>query len=93
MPSTVNETSTGTHHAVDHAGVSISGCCDLISASISAKADEVIGEGKFAPGYKREYFEGAEHGFAVRGNMTDPVVKKAKEGAFESAVAWFIEKL
>lgn len=61
--------------------------------SASAKADEIFGEGKFAPGYKREYFEGAEHGFAVRGDMTNPVVKKAKEGAFESAVAWFIEEL
>ncbi|KIK05023.1 hypothetical protein K443DRAFT_4204 [Laccaria amethystina LaAM-08-1] len=28
-----------------------------------------------------------------KGDMTDPAVKKAKEGAFESAVAWFIEKL
>ena len=39
--------------------------------SASAQADELFGEGKFAPGYEREYFEGAGHGFACRGDMTD----------------------
>jgi hypothetical protein len=58
-----------------------------------AKADEVFGEGKFAPGYKREYFEGCTHGFAVRGDMSDPKVKAGKEGAFKAAVEWFIAKL
>ena len=53
----------------------------------------MIGEGKFAPGYTREYFESAAHGIAVRRDMTDAVVKKVKEGAFESDVAWFIEKV
>jgi len=33
------------------------------------------------------------HGFAVRGDMTNPVEKKAKEGAFDSAVKWFSAKL
>jgi len=61
--------------------------------STSAKADKLFSEGKFVLGYKREYFEGMLHGFAVRGDMTDSVVKKAKEGVFESIVAWFIEKL
>jgi hypothetical protein len=32
-----------------------------------AKADEILGGGKFAPGYVREYWEGCAHGFAVRG--------------------------
>jgi dienelactone hydrolase len=59
----------------------------------SAQADAIFGEDKFAPGYKREYFEGATHGFAVRGDITDPVAKKAKEGAFDSAVKWFAAKL
>jgi len=34
-----------------------------------AKADEILGGGKFAPGYVREYFEGCSHGFAVRGDL------------------------
>jgi len=54
----------------------------------SAQADAIFGEDKFVP-YKREYFEGSTHGFAVRGDVTDPVAKKAKEGAFDSAVKWF----
>ncbi|KAI0053185.1 hypothetical protein FA95DRAFT_1552670 [Auriscalpium vulgare] len=29
------------------------------------KADAVLGSGKFAPGYKREYFKGCGHGFTV----------------------------
>ncbi|GLB43347.1 putative dienelactone hydrolase family protein [Lyophyllum shimeji] len=51
-----------------------------------AKADEIFGNGKFAPGYKREYFEGCTHGFAVRGDMSDPKVKAGKEGAFKATV-------
>ncbi|ESK84748.1 dienelactone hydrolase endo- -beta-d-glucanase [Moniliophthora roreri MCA 2997] len=42
-----------------------------------AKADEVFKS--FAPGYKREYFDGCVHGFAVRGDLSDPKVKAGKE--------------
>jgi len=52
----------------------------------SAKADEIFKE--FAPGYKREYFEGCTHGFAVRGDLSDPKVKAGKEGAFKASVEW-----
>lgn len=34
-----------------------------------AKADEILGDGKFAPGYERTYWEGCTHGFAVRGDL------------------------
>ncbi|KAJ7065401.1 dienelactone hydrolase endo-1,3,1,4-beta-D-glucanase [Mycena amicta] len=54
-----------------------------------AKADEIFGD--FAPGYKREYFEGCTHGFAVRGDLSDPKVKAGKEGAFKATVEWFIK--
>jgi len=52
----------------------------------SAQADEIFG--KFAPGYKREYFEGCSHGFAVRGDLSDPKVKAGKEGSFKASVEW-----
>ncbi|KAF8998492.1 chlorocatechol-degradation protein [Cyathus striatus] len=55
------------------------------------KADEVMRS--FKPGYKREYWEGCTHGFAVRGDMSDSKVKAGKEGAFNAAVAWFRAKL
>ncbi|KAI0331665.1 alpha/beta-hydrolase [Cubamyces sp. BRFM 1775] len=54
-----------------------------------AKADEVLGGGKFAPGYERTYWDGCTHGFAVRGDISNPKVKAGKEGAFEAAVKFF----
>lgn len=57
----------------------------------SAIADELFGNGKFAPGYKREYFEGCTHGFAVRGDISDPKVKAGKEGSFKAAVEWILK--
>jgi len=54
----------------------------------SAKADEIFGDGKFAPGYKREYFVGCTHGFAVRGDLSNPQVKAGKEGSFKASVEW-----
>jgi len=56
-----------------------------------AKADEILGDGKFKPGYKREYFPGCTHGFAVRGDISDPKVKAGKEGAFKATVEWFLK--
>ncbi|TFK25108.1 dienelactone hydrolase endo-1,3,1,4-beta-D-glucanase [Coprinopsis marcescibilis] len=58
-----------------------------------AQADEILGNGKFTAGYKREYFECCTHGFAVRGDLSDPKVKAGKEGAFAAAVKWFKAKL
>jgi hypothetical protein len=34
-----------------------------------AIADEVLGGGKFAPGYERTYWPGCTHGYAVRGDL------------------------
>ncbi|KAF8998491.1 dienelactone hydrolase endo-1,3,1,4-beta-D-glucanase [Cyathus striatus] len=56
-----------------------------------ALADEILSS--FEPGYKREYWDGCTHGFAVRGDMSDPKVKAGKEGAFKAAVEWFQTKL
>jgi len=58
-----------------------------------AKADEILGDGKFTPGYKREYWDGCTHGFAVRGDLSDPKVKAGKEGSFKATVEWFIKYL
>jgi len=58
-----------------------------------AKADEILGGGKFTPGYKREYFEGCEHGFAVRGDLSNEKVKAGKEGAFKASVEFFLQHL
>jgi len=55
------------------------------------KADEIFA--KFEPGYKRNYYDGCTHGFAVRGDLSDPKVKAGKEGAFKESLEWFISKL
>ncbi|TBU22617.1 alpha/beta-hydrolase [Dichomitus squalens] len=52
-------------------------------------ADEILGDGKFAPGYQRTYWPGCVHGFAVRGDLSKPEVKAGKEGAFKATVEWF----
>ncbi|KAJ7665978.1 Alpha/Beta hydrolase protein, partial [Mycena polygramma] len=56
-----------------------------------AKADEILAG--FAPGYRRDFFQGCTHGFAVRGDLTDPKVKAGKEGAFKATVEWFMKHL
>jgi len=54
-----------------------------------AKADELLGDGKYQAGYKRLHWEGCSHGFAVRGDPNDPKVKAGKEGAFKATVELF----
>ena len=54
-------------------------------------ADKVFAD--FKAGWSRPYFPGATHGFAVRGDLSDPRVKAAKEGAFKNTVEWFIKYL
>jgi len=58
-----------------------------------AKADEILGNGKFVPGYKREYFSGCTHGFAVRGDMSNALIKAGKEGSFKATVEFFLAHL
>ncbi|KAF8512068.1 alpha/beta-hydrolase [Gautieria morchelliformis] len=55
------------------------------------KADEILGEGKYQPGYARQHWLGCTHGFAVRGDMSNPQVKAGKEGAFKATVEWFLK--
>ncbi|PIL35178.1 hypothetical protein GSI_02968 [Ganoderma sinense ZZ0214-1] len=57
------------------------------------QADDILGGGKFAPGYTRTYWEGCTHGFAVRGDLSDPNVKAGKEGAFKATVEFLIKYL
>ena len=39
-------------------------------------ADELLGDGKYSPGYKRTYWDGCTHGFAVRGDIVSLQTKK-----------------
>ncbi|PSR78069.1 hypothetical protein PHLCEN_2v7586 [Hermanssonia centrifuga] len=58
-----------------------------------AIADDVLGGGKFAPGYERTYWDGCVHGFAVRGDLSDPKVKAGMEGSFAATVDFFKNNL
>ncbi|KAF9054718.1 dienelactone hydrolase endo-1,3,1,4-beta-D-glucanase [Panaeolus papilionaceus] len=64
---------------------------EYFPAESSEKTDIIFTN--FAPGYKREYFEGCSHGFAVRGDLSDPKVKAAKEGSFKATAEWFVKHL
>lgn len=41
----------------------------MLPVEAQATVDEILGGGKFAPGYERTYWPGCVHGFAVRGDM------------------------
>ncbi|CAI7586717.1 unnamed protein product [Penicillium manginii] len=48
---------------------------------------------KTGQAYQINLFSGVEHGFAVRADITKPVVRFAKESAFTQAVVWFNQHL
>ncbi|CCM02577.1 uncharacterized protein FIBRA_04680 [Fibroporia radiculosa] len=54
-----------------------------------AIADQILGNGKFAHGYVRTYWDNCKHGFAVRGDMNDAKVKAAFEGSFKATLEFF----
>ncbi|KAJ5637285.1 hypothetical protein N7490_007164 [Penicillium lividum] len=43
--------------------------------------------------YQVNLFSGVEHGFAVRGDLSNPIIKFARESAFLQSVAWFNQYL
>lgn len=43
--------------------------------------------------YQLNLYSGVEHGFALRGDLTKPAQKYAKESAFSLAYHWFEEHL
>lgn len=49
---------------------------------------EVILEDSGNP-YQITLYGGVEHGFSIRGDVSKPHIKFAKEAAFLQAVAWF----
>ncbi|KAJ9097241.1 hypothetical protein QFC21_004910 [Naganishia friedmannii] len=52
--------------------------------------DDILGNGTTeGEGYKRIYYDGCTHGFAVRGDKSDPKVKFGKEDAFKQTLEWF----
>ncbi|KAI0301262.1 Alpha/Beta hydrolase protein [Russula brevipes] len=64
---------------------------DAFPPPLAQSADEKFAN--FAPGYRRAHFDGVRHGFATRGNLNDPTVNAAKEGAFKGSVEWLIKNL
>lgn len=50
--------------------------------------DELLGNGKYAPGYERTYWEGCVHGFAVRGDM----VRLAQVGSIGYLMPWIVPR-
>ncbi|PBK65878.1 alpha/beta-hydrolase [Armillaria solidipes] len=63
----------------------------MFPKEIHEKTDELFVN--FSPGYRREYWDGCTHGFAIRGDLSDPKVKAGKEGAFKAAAQWLLSHL
>ncbi|KAL1746900.1 dienelactone hydrolase [Schizophyllum fasciatum] len=66
---------------------------NMFPPAAQEQADAILGGGKFAPGYQRNYWAGCHHGFAVRGDQSNPSVKAGKEGAFKNVVEWMAKQL
>ena len=47
----------------------------MFTPEVQAKADEILADGKFAPGYERVHWEGCKHGFAVKGDLVGGYLK------------------
>jgi hypothetical protein len=61
----------------------------MYNPDAQAKGDEILGNGTTeAENYKRTYYPGCVHGFAVRGDKNDPKVKFGKEDSFKQSVEW-----
>jgi len=64
---------------------------ELFPKAMAEEADKKFAS--FAPGYRRTYYEGVSHGFAVRGDLSNPKIKAAKDDAFKESVEWLIKYL
>jgi len=92
-PSLLKPEDLDTYIAKSKAPLLINSCefDDPFPPSLAKTADEKFAN--FAPGYRRAHFDGVHHGFAARGDLNNPTVKTAKEGAFKNSVEWFIKNL
>ncbi|KAF7374973.1 Protein AIM2 [Mycena sanguinolenta] len=61
--------------------------------AIALETDAIMDDGQYPPGYFRRQFDGVGHGFAVRANASDPVQVAAKQGAFDTSLAWILSHL
>lgn len=55
------------------------------------KSEEILKETKLP--YQINLFSGVEHGFAVRGDLSNRTIKFAQNQAFRQAITWFDEHL
>ncbi|CAK5268768.1 unnamed protein product [Mycena citricolor] len=62
--------------------------------AVGVTVDGLMDDGQYKPGYARKQFNGVGHGFAVRvANLSDPVQVAAKQGAFDTSLAWIQQHL
>ncbi|KAA1073152.1 hypothetical protein PGT21_001613 [Puccinia graminis f. sp. tritici] len=59
------------------------------TAEAQKKADEILGDGKYKCGYKRNYYPGATHGFGCRADLSKAAEKEAFDKSFVEIVNWF----
>ncbi|KAI0070435.1 alpha/beta-hydrolase [Panus rudis PR-1116 ss-1] len=66
---------------------------DAFPAPARRQTVDILGDGKFAPGFELKLWEGCRHGFVVRGDYSDPKVKAGREGAFKASVEFLNKHL
>lgn len=57
------------------------------------QADEILGDGKYKPGYKRTYFLGASHGFGLRADLNNSADRTAYFEPTNEIVRWLDDHL
>lgn len=55
--------------------------------------DEVLGDDKYKPGYKRTYYPGATHGFGCRADLNNPAEKFAFDDSYKETVNWIKSRI
>ncbi|QIW99811.1 hypothetical protein AMS68_005329 [Peltaster fructicola] len=63
----------------------------IFTVELRHRSEEILKE--IGAVYQLSLYSSVQHGFAVRGDVSNPVIKFAKEAAFLQAVQWFDEFL
>ncbi|KAM0751405.1 hypothetical protein T439DRAFT_325541 [Meredithblackwellia eburnea MCA 4105] len=61
----------------------------MFTTAVADQADQILGGNDL---YKRIDYAGVEHGFAVRGDLSQPHIKESMEAAFKNTVEWIRER-
>lgn len=59
----------------------------IFTVELRHKTEEILNKNNQS--YQINLYQGVSHGYSIRGDVTDPNVKYAKENTFEAEIEWF----